>query len=49
MLTWAAATGIPNAVCRLGNVYGPRQSPHGEASVDSEPERVAGFESDSKR
>lgn len=23
----------PNAVCRLGNVYGPRQSPHGEAGV----------------
>src|SRR5205823_14502576 len=25
--------GIPNAVCRLGNVYGPRQNPHGEAGV----------------
>ena len=23
----------PHAVCRLGNVYGPRQSPHGEAGV----------------
>ena len=33
--TWAHATGIPNAVCRLGNVYGPRQSPHGEAGVVS--------------
>ena len=31
--TWSAASGIPNAVCRLGNVYGPRQSPHGEAGV----------------
>jgi UDP-glucose 4-epimerase len=33
VLTWAHAEGIPNAVCRLGNVYGPRQSPHGEAGV----------------
>jgi UDP-glucose 4-epimerase len=24
---------VPHAVCRLGNVYGPRQSPHGEAGV----------------
>jgi UDP-glucose 4-epimerase len=31
--TWAEATGIPHTVCRLGNVYGPRQSPHGEAGV----------------
>lgn len=31
--TWRLATGIPHAVCRLGNVYGPRQSPHGEAGV----------------
>jgi UDP-glucose 4-epimerase len=31
--TWANASGIPHAVCRLGNVYGPRQSPHGEAGV----------------
>jgi UDP-glucose 4-epimerase len=31
--TWAAAHGIPHAICRLGNVYGPRQSPHGEAGV----------------
>jgi UDP-glucose 4-epimerase len=31
--TWSARTGIPNAVCRLGNVYGPRQSPFGEAGV----------------
>ena len=31
--TWAEAGGLPHAVCRLGNVYGPRQSPHGEAGV----------------
>lgn len=31
--SWAEATGIAHAVCRLGNVYGPRQSPHGEAGV----------------
>jgi UDP-glucose 4-epimerase len=31
--TWREATGIPHSVCRLGNVYGPRQSPHGEAGV----------------
>ncbi|TMK27149.1 MAG: NAD-dependent epimerase/dehydratase family protein [Actinobacteria bacterium] len=29
----ASTSGIPHAVCRLGNVYGPRQSPHGEAGV----------------
>jgi UDP-glucose 4-epimerase len=33
LLTWATADGIPHAVCRLGNAYGPRQSPHGEAGV----------------
>jgi UDP-glucose 4-epimerase len=33
VMTWSARTGIPNAVCRLGNVYGPRQSPFGEAGV----------------
>jgi UDP-glucose 4-epimerase len=33
--TWALASRIPHAVCRLGNVYGPRQSPHGEAGVVS--------------
>jgi UDP-glucose 4-epimerase len=33
VLTWARSAGIPHAVCRLGNVYGPRQSPHGEAGV----------------
>jgi UDP-glucose 4-epimerase len=31
--TWALASGVNHAVCRLGNVYGPRQSPHGEAGV----------------
>jgi UDP-glucose 4-epimerase len=31
--TWSLASGIPHAICRLGNVYGPRQSPHGEAGV----------------
>ncbi len=31
--TWANSSGIPHAICRLGNVYGPRQSPHGEAGV----------------
>jgi UDP-glucose 4-epimerase len=33
--TWSAFSGTPHAVCRLGNVYGPRQSPHGEAGVVS--------------
>jgi UDP-glucose 4-epimerase len=33
--TWARSSGLPHAVCRLGNVYGPRQSPHGEAGVVS--------------
>ena len=33
MRTWSLSSGIPHAVCRLGNVYGPRQSPHGEAGV----------------
>jgi UDP-glucose 4-epimerase len=31
--TWREATGHPHAVCRLANVYGPRQQPHGEAGV----------------
>ncbi|MFL5845038.1 MAG: NAD-dependent epimerase/dehydratase family protein [Solirubrobacteraceae bacterium] len=31
--TWSLLSGIPHAACRLGNVYGPRQSPHGEAGV----------------
>lgn len=33
MLTLAAATGTKHSVCRLGNVYGPFQNPHGEAGV----------------
>jgi UDP-glucose 4-epimerase len=35
VVTWAAACDLPHAVCRLGNVYGSRQSPHGEAGVVS--------------
>jgi UDP-glucose 4-epimerase len=31
--TWSLADGIPHTVCRLGNAYGPRQSPDGEAGV----------------
>ncbi len=31
--TWALAHDLPHVVCRLGNVYGPRQNPHGEAGV----------------
>ncbi len=31
--TWSLSSGVPHAICRLGNVYGPRQSPHGEAGV----------------
>jgi UDP-glucose 4-epimerase len=30
---WSLAGGIPHATLRLGNVYGPRQNPHGEAGV----------------
>ena len=33
VITWREAEAIPHSVCRLGNVYGPRQSPHGEAGV----------------
>lgn len=33
--TWARISGVSHAVCRLGNVYGPRQSPFGEAGVVS--------------
>jgi UDP-glucose 4-epimerase len=33
--TWANATGVGHTVCRLANVYGPRQSPAGEAGVVS--------------
>jgi UDP-glucose 4-epimerase len=31
--TWGRLHGLPNVVLRLGNVYGPRQTPHGEAGV----------------
>jgi UDP-glucose 4-epimerase len=31
--TWGLANDLPHAVCRLGNVYGPRQSADGEAGV----------------
>jgi UDP-glucose 4-epimerase len=31
--TWANSSRLPHAVARLGNVYGPRQNPHGEAGV----------------
>jgi UDP-glucose 4-epimerase len=31
--TWSLSSGIAHTTCRLGNVYGPRQSPHGEAGV----------------
>ena len=31
--TWARLYATPNVVLRLGNVYGPRQNPHGEAGV----------------
>jgi UDP-glucose 4-epimerase len=31
--TWSLSSGITHAICRLGNVYGPRQNPHGEAGV----------------
>ena len=31
--TWANSSRLPHAVLRLGNVYGARQSPHGEAGV----------------
>ena len=31
--SWSATHGVPNAVMRLGNIYGPRQTPHGEAGV----------------
>jgi UDP-glucose 4-epimerase len=31
--TWSRAYGAPHAVCRLANVYGPRQRPDGEAGV----------------
>jgi UDP-glucose 4-epimerase len=33
LVTWREAHGQPHTICRLGNVYGPRQNPHGEAGV----------------
>ena len=33
LATWREATGLRHTICRLGNVYGPSQSPHGEAGV----------------
>lgn len=33
--TWARAHSLPVAICRLGNVFGPRQRPDGEAGVIS--------------
>lgn len=30
---WHRMVGLPYSVLRLGNVYGPRQNPHGEAGV----------------
>jgi UDP-glucose 4-epimerase len=33
VVTWREASGIGHTICRLANVYGPRQSPHGEAGV----------------
>lgn len=31
--TWSNLSRLPHAVLRYGNVYGPRQNPHGEAGV----------------
>jgi UDP-glucose 4-epimerase len=31
--TWRTISALPHTVCRLGNIYGPGQSPHGEAGV----------------
>jgi UDP-glucose 4-epimerase len=33
LTTWRESGGILHTICRLGNVYGPRQNPHGEAGV----------------
>jgi UDP-glucose 4-epimerase len=33
LITWSQGMRIPHTVCRLANIYGPRQSPHGEAGV----------------
>jgi UDP-glucose 4-epimerase len=31
--TWANSSRLPHSILRISNVYGPRQSPHGEAGV----------------
>lgn len=31
--TWANSSQLPHSILRISNVYGPRQSPHGEAGV----------------
>ncbi len=31
--TWRGSHRVEHSICRLGNVYGPRQNPHGEAGV----------------
>jgi UDP-glucose 4-epimerase len=31
--TWREGARLSHAICRLANVYGPRQNPHGEAGV----------------
>ena len=33
VVTWREARGLPHTIFRLANVYGPRQTPHGEAGV----------------
>jgi UDP-glucose 4-epimerase len=33
VITWSNSSRLPHAVLRYGNVYGARQSPHGEAGV----------------
>jgi UDP-glucose 4-epimerase len=49
---WARKDGLPHTICRLGNVYGPRQRGDGEAGVvaifatrlrDNEPMTLYGF------
>ncbi len=49
---WARKDGLPHTICRLGNVYGPRQRGDGEAGVvaifatrlrDNEPLTLYGF------
>jgi UDP-glucose 4-epimerase len=33
VVAWREASGIRHTICRLANVYGPRQNPYGEAGV----------------